>query len=242
MRITSLCKPAGAVAITTCAVATGIAVNLSILSAGPDGAGSLSVGTQRATTTVAPPARADRIVLPPLSVSRVVMHLAPPPVEVAAVTTPTTNPTTPTSVSTLPFDGGGATTSTVAPPSTTTTTAPTTTTTVPTPPPLTHTYAVAHAGVITTEWVSADTIVVTATASTGWQVVLVPDHGQHVKATFSRDATKIVWSAYVMRDGSLRVEVNRYVHGHRTEHHEHKDAPPASLPPASTTTTSTTRP
>lgn len=199
MMLGKVFKPAGAIATTVCAVATGIAVNLSILSASPDGTGNLAVGTQRATTTSVAPSTTSTPL--PNRPARVVVHVAAPA------------PATPL-VGSNGHDSG----STSAPPSSAPSTtgvppthAPSTTsTTVPRPPDRhTSTYKVGNAGTVSAHWLSSTEIEVVARPAPGWSVSLHTVDNERVTATFVQADRGIVWKGRV--DGHhLHVEMHHF--------------------------------
>ncbi len=194
MRWTKLFKPAGAIATTACAVVTGIAVNLSILSSGPDGAGNLSLNAHRATTTIAPLTQSTHGTKPN-SAARVVIHIAsvPPAQAVIVPDGAGSSPQVP------PLGSTTAPSTTNPPPVTTTTTA---------PPLGSHTFAVGHAGTVATQWIDANTIVVTAHAAPGWTVHL-RERANLIEARFDHPGSRIVWRALVANH-SLTVSVHHY--------------------------------
>jgi hypothetical protein len=198
MMLAKVFKPAGAIATTVCAVATGIAVNLSILSAGPDGAGNLAVGTQRATTTTVAPTTTSPP--PPGRPARLVVRVAAP--APASTLAETRHGGSPAPTTGAPGPTGGP--SSTPAPSTTSTSVP--------HPPQGHgveTFAVGHAGTVSAHWLSTTTIEVDAVPAPGWSVSLRSWRHERVTATFVNGERGIVWKGRV--DGHhLHVEVHHF--------------------------------
>jgi hypothetical protein len=199
MMLAKVFKPAGAIATTVCAVATGIAVNLSILSAGPDGTGNLAVGTQRATTTSAAPNTTSTAA--PNRTERILVHVAAPAPSSALVASNSFGGGVPTAPPTRPPNTSGA--PSTSPPKTT----------PPTVTPRTghgtSTYKVGNAGTVSAHWLSPTTIEVVARPAAGWSVSLSSWHEEKVTATFVKGDRGIVWKGRV--DGHhIHTEVHHF--------------------------------